>query len=161
MLYQLSYTPTERGCGAIRDSVLRGKRQHRRPHHLFNQPTGNTYPYMKTVRAQWSTTILVCRKCSRKLDGGFGNKGRQSLTKALRATIPCSKGRKAPFGILEVRCQDICPKNAVVVIDTAQPSEWLIVPRGADITALSHLLGLGGPRHPTSAAARKRIARPD
>ena len=103
---------------------------------------------MKTVRAEWNTTVLVCRKCSRKLDGGFGDKGRQSLVKALRACGGGRKGRKAAFGVVEIGCQDICPKNAVVTIDAAHPDKWLIVPRGADIAALARLLGIPvrGPR---------------
>ena len=32
------------------------------------------------VRARWSRAVLVCGKCSRKLDGGFGPDGDQPLT---------------------------------------------------------------------------------
>ena len=36
------------------------------------------------IRSNWERTLLVCGKCSRKVDGGFGPKGRTSLAKALR-----------------------------------------------------------------------------
>ena len=39
---------------------------------------------MKTLRSNWSDAILVCAKCSKKLDGGFGPKGKTPLAKALR-----------------------------------------------------------------------------
>jgi len=35
------------------------------------------------LESRWSGAILVCSKCSKKLDGGFGRKGRVSLGKAL------------------------------------------------------------------------------
>ncbi|MFZ2983371.1 MAG: (2Fe-2S) ferredoxin domain-containing protein, partial [Sphingobium sp.] len=37
-----------------------------------------------SVRSNWKTAILVCRKCSKKVDGGFGPKGNQPLGKALK-----------------------------------------------------------------------------
>ena len=92
---------------------------------------------MKTVPARWEATILICRKCSRKLGGGFGKNGRTSLAKALRA-----KG----LGIVEVGCLDICPKNGVVAMNAANPGAWLVVPKGADIDAVAERLGLGGDR---------------
>ena len=47
------------------------------------------------VRARWSRAVLVCGKCSRKLDGGFGPDGDQPLTKALRKRLGLKKGPKA------------------------------------------------------------------
>lgn len=34
---------------------------------------------IKRVRAEWREVVLVCRKCSKKLDGGFGAKGNKRL----------------------------------------------------------------------------------
>lgn len=97
---------------------------------------------MKHVTAHWSTCILVCKKCSKKAGGGFGEKGRTSLAKALRARGSGKRGRKADFGVIETGCLKLCPKNAVVVIDTAYPQDWRVVPRGTDVDALAGDLGI-------------------
>ncbi|WP_076068664.1 hypothetical protein [Sphingomonas montana] len=88
------------------------------------------------VRADWASAVLVCRKCSRKLDGGFGPDGEASLAKVLRAALGGGKGRKAAFGVVEVDCLKICPKRAVVVVDTARPRDWLLVAAGTDVAAV-------------------------
>lgn len=98
---------------------------------------------MKTISAQWETAILICGKCSRRIGGGFGKSGRKSLAKALRDKGNGKKGRKANFGVLEVGCLKLCPKNAVVVVDTAKPGDWLVVPRGADPDMVAERLKLG------------------
>lgn len=88
---------------------------------------------MKTTSARWDAAILVCRKCSKKMGGGFGAKGRTPLAKALRALGDGGKGRKASLGVVEVGCLKVCPRNAVVAINGARPKDWLIVPKGADV----------------------------
>lgn len=85
------------------------------------------------VRSDWRGAILVCRKCSKKLGGGFGPKGKTSLAKALRKEIGGGKGRKAKMGIVEVGCLGICPKGAVTLVDTRHPGEWLIVREGVPV----------------------------
>lgn len=85
------------------------------------------------VRSDWRGAILVCRKCGKKLDGGFGPKGKTSLAKALRKAIGGGKGRRAKLGVVETGCLDICPKGAVTVIDTRHASKWLIVKAGTPI----------------------------
>ncbi len=94
------------------------------------------------VRSDWAQAILVCAKCSKKMDGGFGPKGKTSLAKALRKAVGAKKGRKSAVGIVEVKCLGICPKHAVTVIDGARPREWLLVPEGADVGAVAEELGL-------------------
>ena len=47
------------------------------------------------VRSNWQNAVLVCRKCSKKLDGGFGPDGDERLAKALRKRLSLKKGRKA------------------------------------------------------------------
>jgi hypothetical protein len=47
---------------------------------------------IKGVKADWNEVVLVCRKCSKKLDGGFGADGDQKLAKVLRKAIG-AKGR--------------------------------------------------------------------
>ncbi|HQR90731.1 MAG TPA: (2Fe-2S) ferredoxin domain-containing protein [Caulobacter sp.] len=100
---------------------------------------------IKTVRTDWSQVVLVCRKCSKKLDGGFGEDGDQSLRKALRRAAGGGKGRKASIGVIEVGCFDLCPRNAVVAANASTPGQWLVVPRGTPIAAVSEQLGLMAP----------------
>ena len=69
------------------------------------------------IRADWETALLVCRKCSKKLGGGFGAKGKASLAKALKQELGAKGGRKSKIGIVEVKCLGICPKHAVTMID--------------------------------------------
>lgn len=94
------------------------------------------------VRADWQAAILVCRKCSKRLGGGFGPKGKDRLAKALRKQAGGGKGRKARLGIVEVDCLDICPKGAVTVIDGGKPGEWLLVKAGTPIEEVAERLGL-------------------
>jgi len=97
----------------------------------------------RRARAGWSTTILVCRKCSKKLKrSGFGPNGDKPLAKALRKQLHLGKGRKARAGIVETGCLDLCPKGAVTVVDTRHPDQWLVVRPGADLDQLAHELGL-------------------
>ena len=99
-------------------------------------------PVVRNVRAEWTGTLLVCGKCSKKLDGGFGPKGREPLGKALRRHLGLKKGRKAATGIVEVKCLGICPKGAVTVIDGADPHSWKLVAKGADLDEIVETLSL-------------------
>lgn len=94
------------------------------------------------VRSNWQTAVLVCRKCSKKLDGGFGPDGDERLGKALRSHLKLKKGRKAAAGIVEVDCLGICPKGAVTVVNGSASREWLLVQPGADLDELAAELGL-------------------
>ena len=87
---------------------------------------------IRVLASRWQGSVLVCGKCSKKLGGGFGEKGRTPLAKMLRAVLGLKKGRKAERGVVEVKCLGICPKNAVVMLDGARPDRWLLVPAGAD-----------------------------
>lgn len=95
------------------------------------------------VRSNWSSTVLVCAKCSKRLGGGFGPKGRQPLGKALRKHLGLRKGRKSAAGVVDVKCLGVCPRGAVTVINAAASREWLLVPAGADLDAVAAELGLG------------------
>ena len=88
---------------------------------------------IRVLASCWQGSVLVCGKCSKKLDGGFGEKGRTPLAKLLRAALGLKKGRKADRGVVEVKCLGICPKNAVVMLDGAHPDRWMLVPAGADV----------------------------
>ncbi|WP_135211770.1 (2Fe-2S) ferredoxin domain-containing protein [Vitreimonas flagellata] len=88
---------------------------------------------MKKVRSNWEEVVLVCRKCSKKVGGGFGAKEKTSLRKALRKELRLKKGRRASVGLVEVDCLKLCPKDAVTVVLGSEPGQWRKVPRGADI----------------------------
>ena len=96
---------------------------------------------LKSVRSDWSNTLLVCRKCSKRLGGGFGPKGRTSLAKALRKHLDVKKGRKGAIGIVEVKCLGLCPRGAVTMIDGRAPGEWLLVKAGADLDDVAKAVG--------------------
>jgi predicted metal-binding protein len=97
---------------------------------------------LKAVRSDWSSTLLVCKKCSKKLDGGFGPKGRTPLAKALRKHLGLKKGRKGRAGIVEVKCLGVCPRGAVTIVDGAAPGEWMLVKAGTDLDAVAEAMGL-------------------
>ena len=86
--------------------------------------------------------MLVCRKCSKKVGGGFGPDGDERLAKALRRHLSLKKGRKAAAGIVEVNCLGICPKGAVTVVNGADSRDWLLVRPKADLDMLGQQLGL-------------------
>lgn len=100
---------------------------------------------IKSTDTQWRDVVLVCRKCSKKLDGGFGPDGDLTLKKALRKYLHLKKGKKGRKGELTITgtdCFDICPKDAVVAVNTAQPKKLLIIPVGADLFEVKTRLGL-------------------
>ena len=98
---------------------------------------------IKTAKTQWRDVVLVCRKCSRKLDGkGFGPDGDRTLKKALRKYLKAGKGRKAELVVKETDCFDVCPKNAVIAVNMARPKELLIVRPGSDLFEVKARLGL-------------------
>lgn len=95
---------------------------------------------LRTVRSDWANTLLVCKKCSKKLGGGFGPKGKTPLAKALRQDLGVRKGRKGALGIVEVKCLGVCPKGAVTVVNGSKPGEWLLVSEGAAIEEIAAAL---------------------
>ena len=103
----------------------------------------------KQVKADWRDVVLVCRKCSKKLDGGFGPDGDEALAKALRKALARPDGavsgkikpRRREIAVLDVGCLDICPKKAVVVLRAADPGRWVVVPEGADLAEVAVRLG--------------------
>ena len=92
----------------------------------------------KQVKADWRDVVLVCRKCSKKLDGGFGEDGDEPLAKALRHTLDAGEMRKPKMlrreiAVIEVGCLDICPRKAVVVVKGSDPKALMLVPKGAEM----------------------------
>jgi len=111
----------------------------------MSAPLKNDRP-IKPVRADWREVVLVCRKCSKKLNGGFGEDGDQKLAKVLRKALGAKgKGlnRKLGAAVIEVDCLDVCPKGAVVAVRASAPREWAVVPRGTPAAAVMARLRLG------------------
>jgi hypothetical protein len=41
---------------------------------------------------------------------------------------------------VEVKCLGICPKNAITVIDSRKPHEWMVVRAGTPVAQVAALL---------------------
>ncbi len=93
------------------------------------------------VRATpWTTVILVCGKCSRKLDGGYGPKGETTLRTALKDELK-EQGYRREVRIAETKCFGLCPKKAVVTVNATAPGRMVTIPRGVSArSALDELL---------------------
>ncbi len=106
----------------------------------------------KQVKAEWRDVVLVCRKCTKKLKGGFGPDGGEPLAKALRRTLgegrapgagkSKGKARRRRVAVVEVGCLDVCPRKAVVALRAADPGRWILVPERADLADVAARLGL-------------------
>jgi predicted metal-binding protein len=92
----------------------------------------------KIAKSNWDQTVLVCAKCTKKVGGGFGPKGKTPLIKSLRAVF--GKGRKASVGVVPVKCLGVCPKNAITMIDSRRPRQWTIVPAGTPVAHVVNAL---------------------
>lgn len=99
-----------------------------------------------TAKTRWKDVVLVCRKCSKKLGGGFGPDGDKTLKKALRKYFKSTGGAEAELAVRHTGCFDVCPKNAVVAVNASSPKALLIVPAGADLFEVKARLGLRDPR---------------
>lgn len=88
---------------------------------------------MRAVRANWETAILVCRKCEKRQ--------KMPLARMLRKALGGGRKRKAPVGIVEVKCLGVCPGHAVTMIDARRPREWLLVKPGTPIEDVVAALG--------------------
>ena len=94
---------------------------------------------IEATPAPWRDMLLLCGKCSRKLDGGFGKKDKHDLKDVLRDALK-SAGRRREVRVLEVGCLGLCPKRAVTAISSARPGEVLVVPQGTDPAGLLSVL---------------------
>ena len=83
------------------------------------------------LSTNWRETVLICRKCSKKLAGGFGADGKATLRTALRATLR-ALGKRRSVRIVETGCFGICPKKAVTVARGTVPGELLVIGKGTD-----------------------------
>ena len=88
-------------------------------------------PTIEVTPTPWREIVLVCRKCTRRLDGGFGKKHRESLRSELKTALRTA-GRRRDVRVIEIGCLGLCPKGAVTVAIASRPGELLAVPRGSD-----------------------------
>lgn len=86
---------------------------------------------LTAVPTPWQDVLLLCRKCGRKLDGGFGEDGTQALRRVLREALR-ERGRRRDVRVMEVGCLGVCPKGAVTMARGARPGELLVVPQGTE-----------------------------
>ena len=90
---------------------------------------------LHTIATGWTDAMLICRKCSRKLDGGFGKDGKETLRRAMRGALRTT-GQRGQIGLVEVACLGVCPKQAVTTARASQPGNLLIVPKGTPVERL-------------------------
>jgi predicted metal-binding protein len=95
---------------------------------------------VREVSAKWGEILLVCRKCSKKLHGGFGEDGSRKLDKVLSKALK-ERGRK-DVKIVSVGCLDICPKNAVTVVKASEPARVFLVGPAMDASQVLGTLDL-------------------
>ena len=98
---------------------------------------------IQKVQTPFQNFALVCRKCSKKLDGGFGPGGDEKLAKALRQGLKAA-GRRRDVRIMEVGSFGLCPKKAVTVASSVSPGMLLVVERGTDIRTVAAALTPSG-----------------
>ena len=97
------------------------------------------------AKAEWRDIVLVCRKCSRKLDGGFGPDGHEAFAKALRGSLGELRNAKAlrrEVAVIVVGGLDVCSKRAIVVVKGSEPETLLKVPEGAEMAEVVERLRL-------------------
>lgn len=94
-----------------------------------------------THQASWQDLVILCRKCGGKLDGGFGDDGRDDLRSALRDGLR-EAGRRRDIRIIETGCLGICPKGGVVTLRGSEPGRVLIVSQGQSTGHVLETLGV-------------------
>ena len=87
------------------------------------------------IPTPFQDVVLVCRKCSKKLDGGFGPDGDESLGRAMKQMLR-ETGRRRSVRVIETKCLSLCPRGAVTMLRGSRPGEMLAVPQGTNLAAL-------------------------
>ena len=97
---------------------------------------------LRRHRSKWREIVLVCEKCTRKVDGGFGKDRATSLNKLLRRKLKLAKGRRADIGVIGAGCFGLCPKGAVTVALGSEPDALYTIPAGTKFGVLARGLRL-------------------
>ena len=79
----------------------------------------------------WRSVVVVCRKCGKKLGGGFGHKRKESLRDVLRQALR-DAGRRRDVRICETSCLGLCPKHGVTAFSATSPGTIYVIPAGMD-----------------------------
>ncbi len=95
--------------------------------------------FIETILTPHRQMLMLCGKCERKLDGGFGDDGDQSLERALKRFLRAA-GRQREVRLLRVACFGVCPKRAVTLARSDRPDELLVVPAGTAMATLMERL---------------------
>ena len=110
---------------------------------------------IRTVATRSDTLVAICRKCGKKLGGGFGDGGKQSLAKALKQALDLPKWKRSPVRLVETGCMKLCPRGAVAVTTSGDARLVYVVPERTPIAEVAAHLGLvkalpspGGPSAP-------------
>ena len=97
---------------------------------------------IRTVVTAATRLIGICGKCGKKLGGGFGADGDKPLAKLLRRKAAGAGGKRAAVRVVTTACLDICPKDAVALVDSAAPGTLFIVAEQTPVARLCARLGL-------------------
>lgn len=87
-----------------------------------------THPGIRRRLTPFEDILFICRKCTKKLDGGFGADGGESLRRALWPLLR-DAGRRRSTRIVETKCLGLCPKHAVTAGTSRNPGVLLEIPR--------------------------------
>lgn len=97
---------------------------------------------IRTISTRSETLVAICRKCSKKLGGGFGDGGKQSLAKALKHDLDLPKWKRSPVRLVETGCMKLCPKGAVAVATSRDARLVHIIPGGTPVVEVAAHLDL-------------------
>lgn len=99
---------------------------------------------IQTHHVPWQQIVIVCAKCTRKLDGGFGKKRKHTLRSFLRRALR-DAGRRREVRVVETECFGLCPKHAVTMVTSRAPGELVAIPEGTASETVLQRLGVPPP----------------
>lgn len=79
----------------------------------------------------WQQVVVLCRKCGKKLDGGFGPKRKDTLKSVLRQSLR-EHGRRRDVRVFETGCMGVCPKRGVTALNATRPGTLHVIQAGAE-----------------------------
>ena len=97
---------------------------------------------IRAVTTQSTTLVAICKKCGKKIGGGFGDGGGTSLAKALKKHLGLPKWKRSPVRIVETGCMKLCPKRAVAVATSHDARLVFVVPGATPVSEVAGRLGL-------------------
>ena len=101
--------------------------------------SGKAAPLSSTT--PWREIIILCRKCGKKRDGGFGPKRKESLKATLRQALR-DAGKRRQVRVMETSCLGICPKDGVTALNATTPGTIHVISTGTGgAEAMRTLLG--------------------